>query len=270
MTAIDVVIVAHNAGDLIERAVASVVDDPLVRSVCIVDNASTDGAPEAVAAAHPRVRVLRAENRGFAAGNNLGISAGDAPYVMLLNPDAEMNPGSLALLHSFASEHSRAGIVGPEILNANGTRQAGSRGRFPTFARVLALHAARVWARITGAVSPLPKSVTGPTRVDWVTGAAMLVRRAAIEAVGGLDEGFFLYYEDVDWCHRMHDAGWEVWVVPGATVTHHLGQAGVSSAFAAEKYREAFWRYCEKYRLHGLKLAARLGLLVRRSAGGRP
>lgn len=269
MSTVDVVIVAYESGEYLARAVASVASEPQVGRVIVVDNGSTDGAPEAVASAHPNVAVIRAVNRGFAAGNNIGIAASDSPWVLLLNPDAEMASGSLASLVAFASAHPQAAIVGPEVLNTDGSRQAGSRGLFPTLPSVLALKALRIRQRLKGDRSLAPRALDAPTRVDWITGAAMLVRRAATEAVGLLDDGFFLYYEDVDWCHRMADADWEIWVEPSASVTHHLGKSASPSAFAAEKYREAFYLYCDKYGLSGLKLAARLGLAARRSAGGR-
>lgn len=268
MSDVDVIIVAHEAGDYLRGAVASVASDPDVRRVIIVDNASTDGVPDAVAAAHPNVRLIRAENRGFAAGNNVGIADSDAPWLLLLNPDAEVAAGSLRSLLAFANEHPKVAIVGPEILNPDGSRQAGSRGRFPALVSVISLHMSRVRASLRRATPPVPERLPAPARMDWITGAAMLVRRASIDAVGPMDEEFFLYYEDVDWCHRMSDAGWEVWVEPAATAIHHLGKSTVPSAFSAEKYRAAFYRYCDKYGLWGLKLAARLGIAARRSAGG--
>jgi N-acetylglucosaminyl-diphospho-decaprenol L-rhamnosyltransferase len=265
----DVVIVTHNSGPLLGDAVASAVGQAGAQHVWVIDAESTDGSVEALRAGPGSVKVLPVTNAGFAAGNNRGIEAGDAPFVLLLNPDAALLPGALPTLLATAQTHPRAGIVGALVLNADGTMQANSYGRFPTLRTVIGLHLWRIGQRLRGNSILSPQRPASTTSVDWVTGAAMLVRREAIAEVGSLDEGFFLYYEDVDWCRRMRARGWEVLLEPAAHVVHHLGRSAASSAGIAKTYRASFFRYCDLYGLRGLKTSARLGLTLRRLFGDR-
>jgi GT2 family glycosyltransferase len=244
--------------------------------VFVVDAESTDGSVDSLLAASTdkpeaeagNVKILPVANAGFAAGNNRGIEAGDAPFVLLLNPDAALLPGALDPLLSTARARSRAGIVGALVMNADGTVQANSYGRFPTLLNTIGLRLWRIAQSLQGNAGLSPRRPTSTIPVDWVTGAAMLVRREAIAEVGLLDEGFFLYYEDVDWCHRMHAGGWEVILEPDAMVVHHLGRSATPSADIAKAYRESFFRYCDLYGLWGLKACARVGLALRRLFGG--
>ena len=262
MSGVDVVIVAHDAGALLQPAVSSAASQVGGERVVVVDAESTDGSVEAVRAALPAVRVIRAPNSGFAASNNVGIAATDGEFVLLLNPDAELAPGAIASLVARAQCDPRIGIVAPRVTDSDGSIQAGSYGRFPTLARVAA-------QRLRVLFGSRLEDVAVPTDVDWVTGACMLVRRAAIADVGPMDEGFFLYYEDVEWCHRMHDRAWRVVIEPAAAVLHHLGKSGAGSARVSQAYRDSFYRYCDLYGLWGLALLARAGLALRATAGGR-
>jgi N-acetylglucosaminyl-diphospho-decaprenol L-rhamnosyltransferase len=272
----DVVIVTHNSGPLLGEAVASATGQSGVQHIWVVDAESTDGSVDALLAglrAQPEARATNADvlsvlNAGFAAGNNRGVEAGDAPFVLLLNPDAALLPGALDALLATAQAHPRAGIVGALVLNADGTVQASSYGRFPTLLSTLGLHLWRIAQRLRGNAKLSPKRPASATPVDWVTGAAMMVRRKAIAQVGALDEGFFLYYEDIDWCRRMHAGGWNVLLEPCAMVVHHLGCSAAPPARIAQAYRESFFHYCDKYGLGGLKASARLGLALRRLLGG--
>ena len=266
---VDVVILAHQAGALLLAAVGSALDEVGIAHVIVVDAASTDGSVAEAEARFPGLRVIAAENRGFSFGNNLGIAAAHAPFVLLLNPDAELLPGAVGALVSRAEADATIAVVGAKILNPDGSLQANAFGRFPSLAQVLSLRFTRAVERLAGNRRHSPRDFDAPKRVDWVTGACMLVRRVAIEQVGPLDDGFFLYYEDVDWCHRMRDAGWEVVVEPAARCIHHLGQTGGDSAIVREAYRASFMRYCRKYRLRGLLLLGSLGAAARKAAGGR-
>lgn len=263
----DVVIVTHNSGPLLGGAVASAVNQAGAQHVWVVDAESTDGSVEALPTGPGSVKVLHVANAGFAAGNNRGIEAGDAPFVLLLNPDAELLAGALPALLATAQTHPCAGIVGALVLNVDGTVQANSYGRFPTLRTTITLHLWRIGQRVRRNSSLSPKRPASTTSVDWVTGAAMLVRREAVAEVGFLDEGFFLYYEDVDWCRRMRARGWEVLLEPAAHVVHHLGRSGASAAGIMQAYRASFYRYCDLYGLRSLKTSARLGLALRRLFG---
>jgi GT2 family glycosyltransferase len=267
---VDVIVVAHNAGDLLVEAVASAVDQAGAERVWVDVAASQDGSVQALRRLMPKVHVVAAANEGFAVANNRGIAATHADFVLLLNPDAVLLPGALGSLLATAQTNRRAAIVAPQILNLDGTVQAGSVGRFPTLTTTVALHLRRLARRFQGdrrpAASLMPSTTTS---VDWVTGAAMLVRRAEIDAVGPLDEAFFLYYEDVEWCRRMHDHGWDVILDPAAQVAHHRGGSTASDGLVAEAYRTSFYRYCDIHGLWGLKTFTRCALVARRLLGGR-
>lgn len=260
---VDVVIVAHNAGPLLEPAVASAAAEAGEQRVVVIDAASTDGAVAGVALAHPRITTIAVPNDGFAASNNIGIGATRGRYVLLLNPDADLAAGALARLVAYADAHPRTAVVGAKILNSDGTLQAMSFGTFPSLAQVVGLRFWRLWQRLRGNDGLSPRDFSQPRSVDWTTGAAMLVRREAIEDAGPMDAGFFLYYEDVEWCHRMRDHGWDVVIEPAAEAVHHLGRSDAPSDFVLTKYRESFFRYCDEYSLWGLRLAARVGLMLR-------
>jgi hypothetical protein len=266
---VDVIIVAHDSGALLETAVLSVENQVAVGRIVVVDAGSIDGAVEAVVATHPDIQVVRTENRGFAAANNAGLIATSGEFALLLNPDAALDDRCLAQLVSRAKSNRTAAIVSPLITDPDGTTQEGSFGPFPTLRKALILRANGVIHRMLKRKGS-PVQVRGTTPVDWVTGACMLVRRAAIEKVGPMDEAFFLYYEDVEWCHRMHDGGWSVLIEPTATCVHARGgSGGGDSAEAQAAYRASFYRYCELYHLNAFALAARMGLTLRRAAGGR-
>jgi len=270
MPDVDVIIVAHDSGAALEDAVASAEGQVATGRVVIVDAGSVDGAVEAVAAAHPGVRVIRTDNRGFAAGNNAGLISTCGEFVLLLNPDAVLDERSLRTLVARAKSNRTAAIVAPLVTDPDGTTQAGSFGPFPTLRTTLVARGNAILNRMSGGRVARPHVLHGTTPIDWVTGACMLVRRAAIEKVGPMDEGFFLYYEDVEWCHRMRDAGWNVLIEPTATCVHARGgSGGGDTAAAQEAYRTSFYRYCGLYHLRMFALAARIGLTVRVAAGGR-
>jgi len=266
---VEVVIVAHDSGDFLVEAVASAAEQSGAGTVWVVDAGSSDRSIEALERCVPGTHVLRGANDGFAAGNNRGIDATRSAFVLLLNPDAVLLPGALESLLETATARPSAAVVAPLVLNFDGTVQANSFGRFPTLRTAVALRSWRVLQCTLGNRERSPAAPSGTVAVDWVTGAAMLARRAAIDAVGVLDEGFFLYYEDVEWCHRMRDAGWEVVVEPRARVAHRLGGSTAPGGAVEKAYRASFLRYCDLYGLWALKAVARLALAARRLAGGR-
>ncbi|MHB1136714.1 MAG: glycosyltransferase family 2 protein [Coriobacteriia bacterium] len=258
-----VIVVAHNAGDLLLSSVHSAVEQVGAANVTLIDSGSSDGAPERVAETYEGIMLLRVPNSGFAAANNAALGRVETPFVLLLNPDAVLQPGALTSLRRCADEHPRAGIIGPQVMSPGGLVQADSYGNFPTLRSLLLLKTWRLWQRTKGNDTLSPREFDRCTAVDWTTGACMLVRTQAVAEVGPMDEGFFLYYEDVDWCHRMRDAGWDVLVDPAARCIHHLGQSATPDGFVSRAYRQSFYRYADKYHLTGLRLVARLGLALR-------
>ncbi len=226
---LDAVIVAYRSAATLRGCV-----EPLAAmsdvSVTVVDNASPDDTAGAVAGLDADL-VRSPHNGGFSYGCNLGAARGNAPFLLFLNPDARIDAGAIAALRAALGEDPGAALAGPRILGDDGGL-AWSLRRFPrqrsTFAQALFLH--RLWprARWTDELVRDPAEYDRPGTPEWVSGACMLVRRDAFEAIGGFDEGFFLYCEDTDLCRRLWDAGRAVRFEPTAVV-HHVGGASSES-----------------------------------------
>jgi N-acetylglucosaminyl-diphospho-decaprenol L-rhamnosyltransferase len=228
--------------------------------VIVVDNASTDGSAAMVAAEFPWVRlVANSENRGFTGGNNQGLHLSQGCYVLFLNPDTEIVGDALSAMVSFMDVHPEIGALGPQLRYADGRLQS-SRRRFPTFGMALfestplAWHwppAANPWARrYHMADVPLPIPGEGAQAVDWVVGAALLARRTALDQVGGFDEGYFMYSEELDWCRRAASMGWRIVYFPAAQVIHHEGKSSEQVIAARHiRFQTSKIRYFRKF--HG-------------------
>jgi GT2 family glycosyltransferase len=210
----------------------------------VVDNASTDGTLDAVARAFPQVRrIANTENVGYARAVNQGIAATTGEFVIVMNPDCTIHPGAVASLIGHLRAHPRTGVVGPKLVNPDGSLEFSARG-FPD-------HLTFLFNRYSLLTRLFPNNPY--TRryllsdwdhetvrdVDWLSGAFLMVRRAAIDQVGGMDEAFFMFNEDVDWCRRLKQAGWAVTFVPDAVVVHHVGasRGKVSSKVILERHR---------------------------------
>lgn len=226
------------------RRVVFVVDNasPGDDAVRLADHLATSG-PEG--GPDPEIRLIAsARNGGFAAGNNLAFEAIRAldwtpDAVLMLNPDAELRPGALREMLAVLAERPAAGFVGPRLENPDGSTWTAAF-RFPSMMSEFA-GATGVGALIRRFPVVLPESET-PMRVDWVTGAAMLARWPAVEAVGGMDEGYFLYYEEIDFMCRAAQAGWESWHVPAARVLHAAGGAtGILDGRPREGRMPDYW-----------------------------
>lgn len=228
--------------------------------VFVVDNASTDESAGAIRNAFPGVRLIEnAENRGFGAANNQAIRIARGDYILLLNSDAFPKPHAIEQLASYLDGHPDVAIVGPRLLNRDGSLQK-SCYRFPS-----AFRAACDYLLLTAAFPNNP--IVGDYRgwahdherdVEFVIGACMLVRKSAIDAVGLFDEDFFFYGEEADWCRRFRVAGWKVRFIPGPDVSHLNGASGAAqSSRVFDEFRRAQERFVRKH--HGV-----LGLAVMR------
>ena len=224
MADVSAIVVTYNAAPWIERSLASLRGTGA--EVIVVDNGSTDGTLELVLAGFPEARIVEQENRGFGAGNNAGMRAAAGRYFLLLNPDAWLADGAFEDLVAFADEHPEAGVVGPRLLNPDGSLQRSVRG-YPTpwrlateyfFLRKLAPRSKALNALFGAGFDH--KSVRD---ADYLFGACLLVRRDAVDSIGGFDEEFFLMSEEVDWCYRFHQAGWKVLFYPDAEAYHVVG-----------------------------------------------
>lgn len=244
------IIVNWNTRELLRRCLAAV--QTTVRTPCelfVVDNGSSDGSPAMVREQFPSaVLIANAENRGFAVAVNQALARATGRALLLLNSDAEVQPGAVDTLVRFLDTNPRAGICGPRLRNGVGQVQL-SFGACPTVWR----EAARKWVW-----NPLAQSRQGarflewryrrPARVDWVLGACFMIRRDTITQIGSLDERFFFYFEEVDWCLRARRAGWEVRLVPDAEVIHLGGQSAARDPQRlARERRKSQRRFYEKH-----------------------
>jgi N-acetylglucosaminyl-diphospho-decaprenol L-rhamnosyltransferase len=250
--AIGVAIVNYNTAPLLRRCLTSVLADT-TGPVVVVDNSSPDDSAELVRREFPGVRLLAEEdNRGYGAAANLAIGELDTRYVLLLNADTQLTPGTVGALAAYLDARPRVAMAGPRIVSVDGVHEPSAR-RFPT-PMVLLLRESSIHRLLGGGRGKEWR----PRSVDWVLGAALAVRREAFHVVGGFDEAYFLYQEEVDLCHRLRAAGWEIHYAPVATVVH-LGGASTSQR-AAETFGE-FVRSTRRF--------ARLRLSRSRAAGVR-
>jgi GT2 family glycosyltransferase len=219
---VSVLIVSFNTCQLTLEAIASVVDESSVETI-VVDNASRDDSRELISARYPWVQLVRSDtNLGFAGGVNRAATLANGSNLLILNSDARVEPGALDRLCDLLDREPRAGLVAPALFYTDGRPQPAAF-RFPGLVQIaLDLHPVDrlMDTRLNGRVY-----ASRPTRIDHPLGACMLVRRAAWDDVGPLDEGYFMYLEEVDWCRRAHARGWQVWQHPGARAIHHGGSS---------------------------------------------
>jgi GT2 family glycosyltransferase len=227
MPDVSVIILNWNTRDLLADCLKTLLlnTHSLDLEIIVVDNGSTDGSVEMVRQLFPQVRLAaNAVNAGFARANNQGMAMSTGRYRLLLNSDAFLQPGALQALVRLADAEPRAGLVGAQLLNPDGSFQA-SHTAFPTLWREF-LILSGLGRALFGRRYPShePEEARGPQVVDYVEGACLLARREAVEAAGGLNEDYFMYAEEVDWCYAMRAKGWQVWYQPAAKVIH-LGGA---------------------------------------------
>ena len=244
--ALEAIVVSHGAEGLLRRCLRSLAEHPPRGGVAVtvVDSGSADGTPEMVEREFPGARLVRRGNIGFSAANNLALRESEAEAVLLLNPDTEVYEGTLdaALARLWSGE--RIGMVGVKLVTESGELDHACKRSFPTPLAALA-HFTGVGRgeEASGALSQYRATHLGddePGEVDAVNGAFMLCRAEAVREVGLLDEGYWLYMEDLDWCHRFWDAGWKVFYEPAGTALHVKG--GSSGARRALRQEVAFHR----------------------------
>jgi len=263
-----VIIVNYNTPELVARAITSLLDTrgEVKLEIIVVDNASNRGdlraalAPleascaEDSSAAGVNLRIVSSEqNLGFTGGNNLGFRYSTAPVMMLLNSDAAVRPGCLQTCLDYLAKHPRVGVLGPKLLDPEGTRQLSCR-RFPSFSTALfnryslltRLLPSNRWSQAY--LMSDPGEADEPKVVDWVSGAALFLTRRTYEIVGPLDEAFFMYAEDVDYCLRVHQAGLEVHYLPQAEIVHWIGGSSRYVPFQTIWWRHrSMWTFYYKH-----------------------
>ncbi|HTY85973.1 MAG TPA: glycosyltransferase family 2 protein [Candidatus Acidoferrum sp.] len=252
MSDISVIIVSWNAHGHLRDCLDSIrkTGGSWIREVVVVDNASSDGSPEMVARQFPEVKLVRnKENLGFARANNLGIKISAGAYLALINSDVVVHPGCLKRLAAFLDTRPDVGLVGPKILGRDGLLQRTCRllpGVWNIICETLALDRLfSKWPLFSGREMRHWNQDT-EAEVEVLSGCFWLVRRSAVERVGGLDERFFFYAEDIDWCKRFNDAGWKVCFFPDAQATHFGGGSSlnVPLRYSIEMVRAnlAYWK----------------------------
>ncbi|MHB8681163.1 MAG: glycosyltransferase family 2 protein [Acidimicrobiales bacterium] len=219
------VVVNHDAGQALLDCVSSLRAEG-IDEIVVVDNASSDGSTETLEAADAQVRVVRTgENLGYGAGANRGLALVGTDAVLVSNPDLVVHHGAVDALLAALLADDAVGVVGPRILETDGSRYPSAR-RFPSWVDAAGhVLVGALWREnpFTRRYRMTDLDATVPTPVDWVSGACFLARRAALARVGGFDERYFMYLEDVDLCWRLRGAGYEILYVPAATVTHVQG-----------------------------------------------
>ncbi len=259
---LSVIIVNWNTCQLLDRCLLTLAKELKALNlldnggeVFVVDNNSADGSEAVVAKNHSWVKFIRnIENLGFARANNQALQLASGKYVLLLNPDTEIYSGAIASLINFLETHPHAGIVAPQLINPDGSIQPSCR-QFPSFTALL--------CELIGLsrIMPIGSSARSYKMLDWghdderqvdqPQGACLLIRKELFSQIGLFDEGFFMLFEEVDWCYRVKQAGWEIWFTPKAKVLHHLGQAikQVKAKMILSSHR-GLYRYWYKHHRH--------------------
>ncbi len=264
---VSAIIVNYNTGPLTKTCVESLLKQPGGRDmeIIVVDNASSDESVSLLRSDFPEITVIANKtNAGLSTGVNVGLRRASKEYYLVLNPDIIVLDGAVNNMAAYLDQNPGVGIVGGKLLSPNGELQS-SCFRFYTPVTILQR---RTWLGKTrwgrrGVDHFLMKDYDRNTArdVDWLMGSCLMSRAAAVKEVGGMDENFFLYFEDVDWCRRMWQAGWRVTYLPSAEFSHYYqhssrrgGLAGLITNRVAREHVKSALKYFWKY--HGNKLAA--------------
>lgn len=265
---LSIIIVNWNVRDLLRACLRSIEQtcSDLAVEIIVVDSASVDGSQAMVTTEFPQViLVASSENLGFPKGNNWGFAKATGQYILLLNPDTEVRENALYLLVDFLKMQPNVGVVGPQLLNSDGSIQS-SRRRFPTwltgfFESTWLAPLAPQYVLKQFYMADVPDNQQAD--VDWITGACMLTRRDIIDQVGGMDEAYFMYSEELDWCRRIKEAGWRIVYLPQAQVVHHVGKSSEQAITARHiNFNRAKLRYFRKYHGRFLAFVLRIFLLL--------
>lgn len=254
---LSLVIISFNTRELLRACLQNVYQQlatvPVQAEVIVVDNASRDQSAEMVEQAFPQVQLLRSPiNLGFAAANNLGFTHCRGEYLVLLNSDAFFHDGALAQALQLMEQHPQVGMGGGLLVGRDGCWQPSAR-QFPSllndFLSLSGLAARYPRSRWFGRADRTWAAVEQPAAVDWVPGAFAIVRAQIVQQLGGFDERFFLYYEEVDWCRRIQHAGWQIMYWPSIKITHIGGESSrtLDQAMSNSGSQLTLWRLRSAY-----------------------
>jgi GT2 family glycosyltransferase len=247
----DVVVVNYNAGDFLIRCVESVLCSDVPVRLIVVDNDSSDHSLDQLkgleTGAHHIDIVNNGENHGFSKAVNIGARRGNAAHILLLNPDCEIHPHTIRNLLAEVQYCKNMGILGALVFNEDGTEQRGCRRLEPTFVRsmVTALRLGKYFQSVNMQHEALPDK---PQQIDAVSGASMLIDRSVFDALGGMDEGYFLHVEDLDMCRRVRESGKKVYFTPNVSLFHHHGASSHAVPYRTEWHKhQGMLRYQNKF-----------------------
>ena len=265
---LSIIIVSWNVADLLRDCLRSIDAGrgELDLEVIVVDSASTDDSVAMVKREFPWVNLMACdENVGFPRGNNLGLEQANGRYILLLNPDTVVLDDALSKMMTTMQENPEVGVLGCQLLNSDGTVQS-SRRRFPT---ITTAFFESTWLETVAPKNVLERYYAqdlpddAVNDVDWVMGACMLVPHPVVDTVGGMDEAYFMYSEELDWCRRIKDSGWRVVYYPEAKIIHYVGQSSDQAVVARHiNFQQAKLRYFRKYNGRFTALVLRLFLLL--------
>lgn len=265
---LSIIIVSWNVRELLRQCLYSIAEcrEKLALQVIVVDSASRDGSSDVVASEFPWVTLLaQDENVGFPRGNNIGMNVAGGEYLLLLNPDTVVVDRALQEMIAYMDGHPEIGVLGPRLRFPDGAIQS-SRRRFPSLLTAFFESTwLEPWAprRILQSyrIEDVPDDQIA--EVDWITGAAMMVRRSVVEQVGQMDEHYFMYSEELDWCRRIKEAGWRIVYFPEAEVIHHVGKSSEQAVTERHiNFQRAKLRYFRKFHGRFVCMALRVFLLA--------
>lgn len=229
---LSIIIVNYNVKEFLENALISIKRalEGISAEIFVVDNASEDGSVEMIRQKFPEVKLIANDkNLGFAKANNQALKLAQGKYILLINPDTVVQEDTFKVLISFLKSHPDCGMVGCKILNPDGTLQLACRRGFPTpwvaFTKMVGLSSLFPKSKIFAKYNLTYLDPDQVTEVDAVSGSFMMIRREVYEQVGGFDEDFFMYGEDLDWCYRIKKAGWKIYYVPYTQIIHFKGES---------------------------------------------
>jgi len=231
---ITIIILSYNTYDLTLQCLTALSKTDwgsLTHEIILVDNASTDKTVERIKKKFSDVRVIKnSKNIGFAAGNNVGIREAKGRYLLLLNSDTEVNPGTLKTMIEFMDTHTEAGASTCRLVLPDGSMDPACHRGFPTpwngFSYYVKLESVFPKTKLFGGYHMGYKDIAVPHEVDAISGAFFMVRKEVIQEVGMLDEAYFMYAEDIDWAYRIKEHGWEIWFNPDTAALHHKKKSG--------------------------------------------
>ena len=248
MSRVSVIIVNYNAGEMLQQCVALVLASDVPVEVLVCDNASTDDSLHLLQQRFPQIQIQRnGRNLGFATAVNQGLARASGDTLLLLNPDCLVQPDTLSQMLKAVAGKPGWGMAGCRILNPDGTEQRGCRRRLPTLGNSTrkALGRQSDTEGMDLHQQELPHDILS---VEAISGAFMLINPQALRDVGGMDEGYFLHCEDLDWCKRFHDKGWDILFVPWVSILHHQGHCSQAQPLRVEWHKhQGMARYYRKF-----------------------